>query len=563
MLLRCSPLFFVSLALFGQTATSGTDDRWGKLAFGVTAPGSPYVPIDSWTYQAFERLIARGYVDAAYLGLRPWTRLTCVRLIAQAQTTLGDSPADREAAMILRDLRAEFEADYQAATGDRPRFHVEVDSFYERSLGIMGTPLNDSFHFGQTLINDYGRPYQKGFSQIAGFSAHAGWGRLSLHVRGEYQHAPGRPAYSEPVRDAIAVMDANPVAPATPVPGVDTFRLIDANLSVNVINHEISVGKSELWWGPAEGGTFAYSNNAEPIYMFRINRVEPLMIPLLSKLLGPIRYDLFVGSLEGHGPPFGPWIQGQKISFHPSPNLEFGLSRTIVFAGKGHVPLTFGSFWNSFTSFDNVPIDIKFSARDPGARYSTFDFSYRLPYLRDWLTLYTDSMVHDDPSPLSAPRRAAFRPGIYLSHFPRFSRLDFRAEASYTDFPTSRSQGGKYFFFENVYHDAYTNKQFILGEWVGREGKGVQGWLTYHLSPGEMVQAAYRYSKSASDFVPGGTTQNVVSLRLVERLRENVELNALAQIEFWKVPLLAQGLRTDVALELQLTYFPKLAWKTK
>jgi hypothetical protein len=270
-----------------------------------------------------------------------------------------------------------------------------------------------------------------------------------------------------------------------------------------------------------------------------------------------------VGSLKGHGPPFGPWIQGQKVSFRPSPNLEFGVSRTIVFAGKGHVPLTFGSFWNSFTSFDSVPIDQKFSAHDPGARYSTFDFSYRLPYLRDWLTLYTDSMVHDDPSPLSAPRRAAFRPGIYLSHFPRLSRLDLRAEASYTDFPTSRSQGGKYFFFENAYHDAYTNKQFILGDWVGREGKGLQGWVTYHLSPKEMLQAGYRYAKSASDFVPGGTTQNDVSLRLIHRLGEAVELNALAQMEFWKAPLLAEGLRTDVVLELQLTYFPKISWKTK
>jgi hypothetical protein len=489
--------------------------------------------------------------------------LSCVRLLAQAQNALGDSPADRESAMVMRALRAEFEEDYKAATADRPRFHAEVDSLYERSLGITGTPINDSFHFGQTMINDYGRPYQKGYNQIDGFSARAGWGRLSLQVRGEYQHAPGSPAYSEPARDAIAVMDSNPVAPATPVATANAFRVIDANLSANVLNHEISVGKSELWWGPAEGGAFAYSDNAEPIYMLRINRAEPLMIPLLSKLLGPVRYDLFLGSLKGHSPPFGPWIQGQKVSFRPSPNLEFGFSRTIVFAGKGHVPLTFGSFWNSFASFSNVPVETKFSSNDPGARYSTFDFSYRLPYLRNWLSLYTDSMAHDDPSPISAPRRAAFRPEIYLPHFPRFKRLDFRAEASYTDFPTSRSQGGKYFFYENAYHDAYTNKQFILGDWVGREGKGYQGWLTYHLSPREMVQAAFRRAKSASDFVPGGTTQDDFSLRLVHRLGEAIEVDALAQIELWKAPLLAEGLRTDVALQLQVTYFPKLSWKAK
>ena len=35
----------------------------------------------------------------------------------------------------------------------------------------------------------------------------------------------------------------------------------------------------------------AYSNNAENIYSFRINRVEPLHIPGLSYITGPFRYD--------------------------------------------------------------------------------------------------------------------------------------------------------------------------------------------------------------------------------------------------------------------------------
>ena len=49
-----------------------------------------------------------------------------------------------------------------------------------------------------------------------------------------------------------------------------------------------------------------------------------------------------------------PGCMRQKINFKPTPNLEFGFSRVVVFAGEGHVPLTFGSFWHSFTSFQNV-----------------------------------------------------------------------------------------------------------------------------------------------------------------------------------------------------------------
>ena len=43
------------------------------------------------------------------------------------------------------------------------------------------------------------------------------------------------------------------------------------------------------------GGGMAYSNNAENIYSFRINRIEPLHIPLLSRLTGPFRYEFLVG----------------------------------------------------------------------------------------------------------------------------------------------------------------------------------------------------------------------------------------------------------------------------
>ena len=42
-------------------------------------------------------------------------------------------------------------------------------------------------------------------------------------------------------------------------------------------------------------------------------------------------------------------------------------------------------------------------------------FPGRLPFVRNWLTLYSDSEVHDDVSPADAPRRASWRPGLYLA----------------------------------------------------------------------------------------------------------------------------------------------------
>ena len=202
---------------------------------------------------------------------------------------------------------------------------------------------------------------------------------------------------------------------------------------------DFSVGKQSMWWGPGEGGALLMSDNAAPFWMLQINRTEPTNVPGLSKFLGPFEASNYFGALDGHQFPAGPYMFGQKVSFKPTENLEFGFTRNDVFGGQGHVPLTFGSFWNSFTSFNDVTPEVKFSRNDPGARHASFDFSYRLPFLRRWLTLYSDSLVHDDVSPVSAPRRSAVNPGIYLTHFPGLPKLDFRAEAVYTDPPTQPS----------------------------------------------------------------------------------------------------------------------------
>jgi hypothetical protein len=486
--------------------------------------------------------------------MRPWTRTSCLQILQETYPKLQDAPQDTEAWNIFRALALEFGLD---AGQTAPQ--AEVSDVYTRNMYIKGRPINDSFHFGQTLINDYGRPYQQGFNALDGFSARAEGYHLSLDVRGEYQHAPGRAAYPEAIQELIARVDSTPLLAPEPVPQTNVFRLIDANLAISLAHNVISVGKSEDWWGPAESGSMALSNNAEPIYALRINRVVPLRIPILSEVTGPFRYEGLFGSLKGHRYPNAPWVHAEKFSFKPTRNLEFGFSRVVVFAGKGHVPLTFGSFWHSFTSFSNVSLAEKEGRNDPGSRHSSFDFSWRLPWLENWLTLYSDSIVHDDASPIAAPRHASINPGLYLSHLPKLPHVDLRAEAVSTD-PDALPGGGMQIYYEFQYPDGYTNKNNLLGSWIGREGKGGQVWLTDWLSPKEYIQLGYRNAKVSNSFIPGGTTQNDINIKAVLRLKENLELNAFGQAEFWKVPVLASGQQHDFTGSFQLTYFPKLSW---
>ena len=525
--------------------------------------GSAYIPLDSWVYPAMLRLYSLGYLDTLFIGMRPYTRLSALHAIQFSQEDIV-SDDDPQAVAILDDLLHELSPEAHALHSVRGNIYG-VDSVYTRLLGISGLPLNDSFHLGQTLVNDYGRPYQQGFNNIIGFSALGESGRFSLYVRGEYQHSPSAPGYSASLASQLAAIDGTtsispPPAtiPLDPLPAQNPFRLVEATLSAHLIGHEISFGKADAWLGPGYGSSMAWSNNAENIYAFRINRIEPLHIPLLSRVLGPMRYDFFVGSLKGHTTPNAPWVHAEKFSFRPSANFEFGFERTVIWGGKGHEPITMHTFLKSFFDINDTTASEKGSRNDPGARFTAFDMSYRLPFMRRWLTFYTDSEAHDDVTPPSAPRRAAYRPGLYLSHIPRIPRMDLRVEAVSTAPNVSRTVNGSFNYYETIQRDGYTNKGFLLGDWIGREAKGGQAWLTWHLSGSQWIQLAYLNKKTPTNFIPGGTTQNQFKAETLLHLRKSVDLDAWLQYEAWKAPIYRTGRPSNVATAVQITWHPGL-----
>ena len=528
--------------------------------------GSTYIPLDSWMYPEILRLYSLGFIDTVFLGMRPYTRTSVAHMLDESAGAIYNS-GNEEAQDIYEALSHELAPDLEVPA-DAHRGHSEVESVYTRVLGITGQPLRDSYHAGQTIVNDYGRPYAEGFNNITGVSVRTTLGRYSGYVRGEYQHAPRLTGYPlDAVLHFINVTDTAPFSNYNPtIPygqtlnSVDTFRVQEGYLAANFWSHEISVGKSDEWFGPGRGGGMGYSNNAENIYSIRLNRVEPLSIPFVSRVLGPVRYDILYGSLQGHTTPNSDYTHSEGFSFKPTSNFEFGFERTIVFGGKGHEPVTWHTFLKGFFDFSDTTFGEKVGRNDPGARFSAFNFSYRIPFVRNYLTLYSDSESHDDVTPISAPRRAAIRPGLYLSQFPGARKLSLRAEAVSTDPPTGRSIGGSFMYWEAIQKQAYTNKGYVFGDWIGREAKGGQAWLTYHLSGNEWLELQYRNAKTAKDFVPMGTTQNDFAVNAVKRVGKDVEVNAWVQYEQWKAPFLRNGdtsAQSNTSIAVQLTYFPR------
>src|SRR5580704_6860701 len=304
---------------------------------------STYIPMDNWVYPALDRLHALGYIDTAFMGLRPWTRLSIAHMLQLSADAFDANVNDDEAREIYLAVQKEVSSDVDTARGEHEA-RAEFESAYTILRGISGTPLRDSYHLGLTIINDYGRPYGEGFNNYTGFSSRAEAGRFSLYFRGEYQHSPGYTGYPLSTAQLLANYDQIPLAqypvqstlPYGQISGQDRFTILEALLSYHIWGHEISFGKNDHWWSPDTGGAMLQSDNAENPYAFEINRVEPLRIPGLSKITGPFRYDFFVGPVPGHQYPISPWEHAEKISFKPTKDLEFGFSRTVVWGGKNH-----------------------------------------------------------------------------------------------------------------------------------------------------------------------------------------------------------------------------------
>jgi membrane-associated phospholipid phosphatase len=556
----------------GGDSWESLSERAAESDRSSSSKGSPYVPLDSWIYPALDRLIGLGYIQTAFTDSKPWTRSECVQFVEEAGGKLGEGrPTSEEAKRIYDSLSAEFAPDLGILSGDR-NHEVRLESLYTRVTEISGPPLRDSYDFGQTIINDYGRPYTQGFNDIAGFSGYATSGRFAIYLSGEYQHSPSAAAYSQSVQNFIAQVDNLPAQPAQASPAVNQFALLDAYGLANLDHWVLSFGKQSLWWGPAEGGAFLLTDNAPPFLMVRARQDVPVELPSFLRRLGPVKFDFFFGRLDGNFYPARPFLHGQKITLQRTKYLELSFSTMAEFGGVGR-PITLGSILNSYISTGSS--DSYQASNNPGKREFAFDFSYKIPGLRDWLTFYADSLLPEDnptqagpnahpvdvnPNPIYVPGRAALRPGLFLSHVPGIPKLDLRVEAVYTNPPTPRSILGQYVYYNDYYHQLGTDDNFLIGDWIGREAMGFQGWTTYWFSPRTNLQFEYRHAKVASDFIPQGETINDGSSKLNWQVRDDFTVTASVQYEKWLAPILASTAQSNWTSSIGVTFWPR--WGT-
>lgn len=529
--------------------------------------GSTNVPMDSWIYPALERLAALGLIPTQNASIRPWTRQECLRQLHQAQE-IADRLSTSSPGLVKEARRLMTDLDRELSKESTSYQELALESAYARYGTIAGPALNDSFHFGQTWWNDFGRPQGRGSNFIAGFSTRAHYGRLFFYAREEFQHGPGNPQQSVEQNQLINQLDriqpdSSPYFPIIQQRAAyQQQRPLELYAGFAFAGNALTFGKQQLYWGPTTMGPLSFSSNAEPTYSGRFVSTRPHPLPFVPSL-GTYRFDIVLGKLSGHTAPARPWYNGQKISFNFGDYLEIGFTRWSVFWGVGH-PITLHSFKDNIFSFNSTGSYVGIGAApygdrlDPGDRKSNFDFRYKLPFLRKAVTLYADAYSDDDPNPISAPRRAVWNPGIYFARLPWLQHMDLRVEAVSsqglaTDF------GGQHFFQNNQYLDSNTNKGFLLGNAIGRDGRAIEGRTGYWFSGRTRVEGGYRQNKVSTLFLPGGGTITDGFVNGSYALNRHWTAQIFTQYERFLIPSYMSGSQHNTSGWFQLTWTPELS----
>ena len=525
---------------------------------------SSAVPLDSWIYPAFDRLTSLGYTPSTMQGMRPWTRLECARLVEEAQQAMAsEENPDAEAGQIVDRLALEFFYEILLLRGS-PNRSAGATNTYVRLTEIAGPPLRDSFHFAQTVGDDFGRPYGQGLNAIAGVQLHAEYGPFALLLRGEFQRAPALFAYNAEALDAIAGTDG---LPAQPLPGISELtriRPVEATVSMNLFGWQATFGEQSQWWGQSRTGSLILSNNAEAPVVLSIQRYKPVQFPWIFAYLGKIDNTFFLGQLRGQHYVRGQWpmfllygsaattlnpqpfIWGDQLDLKMTPNLEFGFEITCLWAGYGR-PATLHTWLHTFSS--------RGKSAAAGSGQAVWRISYCLPAARSsrsvslrrrTLERRTDThcvshSVGHQPGALhcASSAHAAYRPShrSSLYQYPQLSRRSGRR------------------VLQRALRQRLSQRRTADGKLGGRSGRAVDAQATYWLSGIGRIDVSVRRQFNDRHMIGGGGLTDF-SAHTFLQLHGPWQVECRVTAERWRFPILRTSAANNVTASFGIIFTP-------
>src|ERR1700723_3683704 len=142
---RLKSSYFLYAVLLSGPFLLKTQAQAPPAVITTSAEGSTYVPMDSWIYPALDRLHSLGYLNTAFFGIRPWTRLSIAHMLQEDSDRIDSDTDNDEAREIYLAVLREVQPDIDNGT---ELFHpsAQLESVYTQERGITALPLRNSYH---------------------------------------------------------------------------------------------------------------------------------------------------------------------------------------------------------------------------------------------------------------------------------------------------------------------------------------------------------------------------------------------------------------------------------
>ena len=233
------------------------------------------------------------------------------------------------------------------------------------------------------------------------------------------------------------------------------------------------VGERAPHFGPGVGGGIVFNGRAT-FTGGGLLTVNPVRLPWIFGLLGPVRAETFLSRLDSSAATRHPWMFASHVSIAPHPRLLLGATQAFMFSGSGLPPFTFRNFKEMFLTHG-----IKVAGSEFENGIASVEARWRPPLPRLPAVLYAEWATDDNHSAwFKFPGVVA---GLELSSLPFAPTLSLGLERTSFAAPCTSCHGCACEYYATwyrhyVFMDGWTVDRQPIGHPLGGAGSE---WLLH------------------------------------------------------------------------------------
>jgi hypothetical protein len=442
-------------------------------------------------YRRLARLAAFGLVDTSLVGQWPYSRREVARMVAEARRNL-DSRGSHHG--VAEPLLAALEHDLGAAERTAPmeaaRLTVRATNAAPRRFPPDGLGSIDAWT-SPVLGATGNEPIARGVAAM-------------FETRHSFRAA----------RWLVAEARPRIVTPSGARGGPDRAPVIDlevAYLRAAVGRFALDAGRAELATGQSPLSSLGVSASSPPLLMVRLSNDLPLVLPLVSRITGPVRGTLFVADLGADQNFPHARLAGWKLNILPHRRLELGVTVLSQQGGGGAPPAAFRErVLDLLPLYDAIFVtDRDFEISN---KLSGIEFRHRVPWRA--IEVHGEMLIDDwDERRLTSTlwEDASYALGLTAPVGYGDGRLTLTAEAHHT---------GIRMYRHGDFTSGVATRGRLIGNPLGPFANAAYLRLTHDRGVGTLWEAdgAYEFRSGRRHITSGGYGDETLRFHLTERL---------------------------------------------